>query len=145
MLKLRNLVNGSYSLILRPLRSSLISFGGLQNSSDIVCQTCGSGGKEFACSAGDPTSVPESERSPGEGHGNPLQYFCLENSMGRGAWRATFQGLQRVRHDWVTNTFTFHHSKWIKNHFFTAFIDGNQWTECCASKDDYWSWLNSHL
>ena len=34
-------------------------------------------------------SIPESERSPGEGHGNPLQYSCLENSMDRGAWWAT--------------------------------------------------------
>ena len=32
---------------------------------------------------------PESGRSPGEGHGNPLQYSCLENPMDRGAWRAT--------------------------------------------------------
>ena len=31
-------------------------------------------------------------RSPGEGHGNPLQYSCLENSMDRGAWRATVHG-----------------------------------------------------
>ena len=34
-------------------------------------------------------SVPESGRSPGEGHGNPLQYSCLEDPMVRGAWRAT--------------------------------------------------------
>ena len=33
--------------------------------------------------------MPESERSPGGGHGSPLQYSCLENSMARGAWRAT--------------------------------------------------------
>ena len=33
--------------------------------------------------------IPESGRSPGEGHGNPLQYSCLGKSMGRGAWRAT--------------------------------------------------------
>ena len=32
--------------------------------------------------------IPGSERSPGGGHGNPLQYSCLENPMGRGAWRA---------------------------------------------------------
>ena len=37
----------------------------------------------------DTSSIPGSGRSPGEGHGNPLQYFCLENSMGRGAWQAT--------------------------------------------------------
>ena len=34
-------------------------------------------------------SIPGLERSPGEGHGNPLQYFCLENPMDRGAWQAT--------------------------------------------------------
>ena len=31
--------------------------------------------------------------SPGEGHGNPLQYSCLENSMDRGAWQATVHGV----------------------------------------------------
>ena len=36
-------------------------------------------GKESACSAGDPNSVPGLERSPGEGNGYPLQYSCLEN------------------------------------------------------------------
>ena len=46
-------------------------------------------GKESACSAGDPGSVPRSGRSPGKGNGNPLQYSCLENPMDRGAWRAT--------------------------------------------------------
>ena len=33
--------------------------------------------------------TPGQERSPGGGHGNPLQYFCLENPMDRGAWGAT--------------------------------------------------------
>ena len=37
----------------------------------------------------DVSSVPGSGRSPGGGHGNPLQYFCLENPMDRGAWQAT--------------------------------------------------------
>ena len=38
--------------------------------------------------------IPGSGRdSPGEGHGNPLQYSCLENSMDRGAWRATVHGV----------------------------------------------------
>ena len=44
--------------------------------------------KKSACNAGDPCSVPGSGRSPGEGHGNPLQFSCLENPMDRGAWRA---------------------------------------------------------
>jgi len=38
-------------------------------------------------------------RSPGEGHGNPLQYSCLENPMDRGAWQATSTGLQGVGHN----------------------------------------------
>ena len=39
------------------------------------------------------------ERSLGEVNGNPLQYSCLKDSMGRGAWQATVHGLQRVRPD----------------------------------------------
>ena len=50
---------------------------------------CGSDGKESACNAGDPGSIPESGRSSGEGNGNPLQKSCLEHAMNRGAWRAT--------------------------------------------------------
>ena len=37
----------------------------------------------------DSGSIPGSRRSPGVGHGNPLQYSCLENPMNRGAWHAT--------------------------------------------------------
>ena len=37
----------------------------------------------------DAGSIPGAGRPPGVGHGNPLQYSCLENPMGRGAWRAT--------------------------------------------------------
>ena len=38
----------------------------------------------------------------GEGNGSPLQYSCLENPMGRGAWGATVHGVARVGHDLVT-------------------------------------------
>ena len=54
-------------------------------------------GKEYACNAGGPGSIPGSGRSPGEGNGNPLQYSCLENSMDRGAWRATVHGVTKCR------------------------------------------------
>ena len=37
----------------------------------------------------DASSIPRLRRSPGEAHGNPLQYSCLQNSMDRGAWLAT--------------------------------------------------------
>ena len=40
-------------------------------------------------------SILGSERSPGEGNGNPLQSSCLENSMDRGAWRATVHGVTK--------------------------------------------------
>ena len=38
---------------------------------------------------GDAGSIPLLGRSPGEGHGHPLQYTCLENPMGSGAWQTT--------------------------------------------------------
>ena len=48
--------------------------------------------------AGDADSIPVLERSPGGGgHGNPLQYSCLEKSMDREAWRAIVYRLQKVR------------------------------------------------
>ena len=49
----------------------------------------GASGKESASNAGDLGSIPGSGGSPGEGHGNPLQYSCLENPMDIGAWWAT--------------------------------------------------------
>ena len=57
--------------------------------------------KESACSAGGLGSIPGSGRFPGEGHGYPLQYSCLENPMDRGAWRATVHGVAKVGHDWA--------------------------------------------
>ena len=40
-------------------------------------------------------SIPRSGRSPERGHGNPLQYPCLENSIDRGAWQATAHRLAK--------------------------------------------------
>ena len=57
----------------------------------------GSHGKESACNAGDPGLIPGWERSPGEGHVNPLQYSCLENPMGRVAWWATVHSIAKSR------------------------------------------------
>ena len=48
--------------------------------------------------SGDVGSIPGSGRSPAEGNGNLLQHSCLENSMDRGAWRATVHG---VRKSWT--------------------------------------------
>ena len=59
----------------------------------------GSDGKASVYNAGDPGSIPGWRKSSGEGNGNPLQDYCLENPMDRGVWWATVQGLQRVGHD----------------------------------------------
>ena len=67
----------------------------------------GSAGKASTCNAGDTGDsglIPGSGRSPGEGSGNPLQYSCQKNPMGREAWWATVQRAQRVRHDWPLST-----------------------------------------
>ena len=58
-------------------------------------------GKGSAYTAGDPGLIPRSGPYPGEGNGNPLQYYCLENLMDRGAWQTTVHGVARVRHDLV--------------------------------------------
>ena len=57
--------------------------------------------KNLLANAGDVRDagpIPGSGRSPGGGHGNPLQYSCLENPMDRGAWRATVHRVA-VGHD----------------------------------------------
>ena len=41
-------------------------------------------------------SIPGSRRSPGGGHGNPLQHSCLENPMDRAAWQATVHGIAEL-------------------------------------------------
>ena len=53
----------------------------------------GSISKEAACNAGDAGLIPGSGRSPGEGNGYPLQYWCLGNPMDRGAWKDTVHGV----------------------------------------------------
>ena len=63
----------------------------------------GSDGKESTRNTGDLGSIPGLGRSPGGGHGHPLQYSCLENPMDRGAWRGLqSMGSHRVGHDLVT-------------------------------------------
>ena len=65
--------------------------------------TGGSVVKNAPANAGDAVSIPGSRRSPGEGHGNPLQYSCQGNPMDRGAWHATVQwGHKRVGYDLAT-------------------------------------------
>ena len=53
--------------------------------------------KSPPANSGDVGSVLGSGRTPGGGHGNPLQYSCLENPLDRGAWRAMVHGAARSR------------------------------------------------
>ena len=87
------------------------------NWTDIYLKIClcflgftgGLDGKVSACNTGDLGLIPELGRSPGEGNGNPLYYSWLENSIDRGAWEATVQG--------VTKSWT-----WLSDFTFTFFL-----------------------
>ena len=58
-----------------------------------LVSTGGSVVENLPANAGDLGLIPGSGRCPGEGHGNPLQYSCLENPMDRGAWQDTVPGV----------------------------------------------------
>ena len=60
------------------------------------CFPGGSDDKESTFNAGNLGSVPGSERSPGEGKGNPLQHSCLGNHLDRGAWEAQSMGRKEL-------------------------------------------------
>ena len=62
----------------------------------------GLNGKESACNARDPGSIPRSRRFLGERNGNPLQYSCLEYSMDRGAWKTSVHGIAKS-YTWVSD------------------------------------------
>ena len=63
----------------------------------------GSVSKESSCNVGDLGSIPGLGRYPGEGHGNALQYSCLENPHGqRCLVGCSLWGSQRVRYDWLS-------------------------------------------
>ena len=82
-------------------------------------------GKKSTCNAGDMGLIPALGRSPGGGHGNPLQYSCLENSMDRGAWQDAIHSAEknRTRLSYWTTTY-WKYSKntyWIRVYFPISF------------------------
>ena len=78
------------------LRPTLPSGWGIRgNVREVLGFPGGSVGKESACNVGDVGSIPGLGRSSGGGHGNPLQYPCLENPMNRETWRATVHGVAK--------------------------------------------------
>ena len=98
---------------------------------------CSSNSKESACNAWDQGLILESGRSSGEGNGNPLQYSCLENSMDREASWVTVHGLQRVGHDWATNTHANHPKEGQTSGSIVLQVSRAQ----SPSKRPWWPWL----
>ena len=92
----------------------------------------------------DTGSVPGSGRSPGGGHGNPLQCSCLESPMDRAAWSLQSMGLQGVGLDWAATTFTFSlgaywsvrahpaESDWLKQYVMHAMQAGRAALSLCV-------------
>ena len=83
----------------------------------------------------DLTSIPGSGRSPGGGHGNPLQYSCLENPVDWGAGQTTGHRLQRVRHNWndLAHTQPCTHLQDLVHDWGAVGLWASVWTsqECC--------------
>ena len=71
---------------------------GKRNKASLVAQLAKNLPAMQAIVGTDPGSIPELGRSPGEENGYSLQYFCLENSMDRGAWQAPVHGVGESRH-----------------------------------------------
>ena len=81
--------------------------------------------KESSCSVGDPgdtSSIPRSGGSPRGGHGNPLQYSCLENPMDRGDWQATVHRVAKSQ-------------TWPSTHIHTSKFSKGSWMQ----------WMNDRL
>ena len=68
--------------------------------------------------AGDASLIPRSGRSLGGGHGNPMQYSCLENLVDRGAWQATAHGVAEELDvtSWLNNIYKLLTSLWAVSH-----------------------------
>ena len=92
----------------------------LGNGQEWTLRMCDHGGrvnsKESTCNMGDLGSIPLLGRSPRGGHGNPLQYSCLENPMNRGAWWATVHGITQSQ-TWLKQLSTHAcRQSWWKKH-----------------------------
>ena len=78
--------------------------------------------KNLPASAGDTGSIPGLGRSPGVGIGNPLQYSCLEDPMGRGAWRATAPRVAKSRTQLSTHAWLGPLSGWRSSFLFLVYL-----------------------
>ena len=80
-------------IFLRTPKTSLTGFPGGASHKETACQCRRCRRRRFLTHAGD--TIPGLGRSAGGGHGNPLQYSCLENAMDRGTWQATVPGVAK--------------------------------------------------
>ena len=86
--------------------------------------------KESTCSAGHAGSVPWWRRYPGRGHGNPLQYSCLENPMDRGSWQAMARRVTKTQIQLKGFTWKMYWRKQI-----TLYVSSITWS--CPTMLDY--------
>jgi len=89
---LKNLENSHFqTFLLVKIFKIVLALTSIDEASMHYCKgfSGSSEGKESACNAEDPSSIPRLGRSSGEGKGNPLQCCCLENPIDRGAWQPT--------------------------------------------------------
>ena len=82
----------------------------------------GSDGNESACKVEDLGLIPGSGKSPGERNGNPLQYFCLENTMDREAWWATVDGVAKSQKQLSKEALSYIHVTIICIYMYTMYI-----------------------
>ena len=84
--------------------------------------------ENLPANAGDVGSISGSVRSPGVGNGNLIQYSCLENSIDRGAWRATVHGVAKSRTQL---------SGWVRAYAHThteSYEETSAWKSCLVSE-----------
>ena len=79
----------------RAIQGIIAKFCGRPMGNKVEKKARSTGGKEYACNAGNLGLIPGLGRSPGEGNGNPLQYSCLEKPMDRGTWQAAVHGVTK--------------------------------------------------
>ena len=94
--------------------------------------------KNLPVNTGDTGSIPGSRRSPAEGHGNPLQYFCLENPTVRGPWQATVNEMERVRYNLATEQQPNSRTRALRVSGYGESSSGSFLTRAKSLKNDPW-------
>ena len=117
-----NVYDDSYRDMDPYLQPNLALLPGLLHYHKAVISLVAQMAKSLHYNAGDPGSIPDSGRYPGEGNGNPHQYSYLENYMDSG--RLPSMGLQRVRHDQMSFTYT--KKKKVNIHILSGTLDSHK-------------------